>query len=122
MKNQSVSDFVAATMDAVLNSAEHKALFGTQYKFAQDMNDAKKHDSMCAKHNKMDSCAADDNDAKKKKFPFQKEDSSDADDQYAKKKKDDEDDADDQYAKKKKDEDSSDQTMMKMMPVMVALI
>ena len=34
MKNQSVSDFVAASMDAVLNSKEHKALFETQYKTA----------------------------------------------------------------------------------------
>ncbi len=35
MSNKSVSDFVAASMDAVLKSEEHKSLFGTQYKFAQ---------------------------------------------------------------------------------------
>lgn len=34
MKNNSVSDFVAASMDAVLKSDQHKALFATQYKFA----------------------------------------------------------------------------------------
>ena len=59
MKNQSVSDFVAATMDAVLNSKEHKSLFATQYKKASE--------SMCEKHSKMDSCDADDeNDARRK--------------------------------------------------------
>jgi len=42
MSNKSVSDFVAATMDAVLKSEAHKSLFGTQYKFASDENDAKK--------------------------------------------------------------------------------
>jgi hypothetical protein len=41
MSNKSVSDFVAATMDAVLKSEAHKALFGTQYKYASDENDAK---------------------------------------------------------------------------------
>ena len=64
MKNQSVSDFVAASMDAVLNSKEHKALFETQYKTAA---------KCCAKCGKSDGCScmdssmADDNDAKKKK-------------------------------------------------------
>lgn len=51
MKNNSVSDFVAASMDAVLKSDQHKALFGTQYKFASS-------DKMCAEHGKMDSCDA----------------------------------------------------------------
>lgn len=41
MKNKNISDFVAASMDAVLNSAQHKALFNTQYKFASDENDAR---------------------------------------------------------------------------------
>src|SRR5713226_5790124 len=136
MNNKSVSDFVAATMDAVLNSAEHKALFGTQYKFAQDLNNAGSKDSMCSKHNKMDSCSADDQDAKKKKesgdsskaddqdakkgkmppWLKDKSDSASADDNDAKKKKDsskdssgDSSDADDQDAKKKKESgDSSD--------------
>ena len=101
MKNQSVSDFVAATMDAVLNSKEHKDLFATQYKKAKD--------SMCAKHGKMDSCAADDQEAKSKKSSS---DSSDADDQDAKKKKDSSSDSssasDMNDARKKKD--SSDES------------
>ena len=43
IESKSVSDFVAATMDAVLKSQEHQSLFGTQYKFASDdENDAKK--------------------------------------------------------------------------------
>ena len=50
MNNKSVSDFVASTMNDVLNSAEHKSLFGTQYKFAQDLNEAKK----CSKCNEKD--------------------------------------------------------------------
>jgi hypothetical protein len=41
MKNNSISDFVAASMDAVLKSEEHKSLFGSQYKFASDENAAK---------------------------------------------------------------------------------
>ena len=61
MSNKSVSDFVAATMDAVLKSESHKALFGQQYKFAQDSSSGK--DSMCAVHGKMDSCSADDHSA-----------------------------------------------------------
>lgn len=87
MKNKSVSDFVAATMDAVLNSAEHKALFSTQYKFASDSSCAK-----CGhKHGDMDSCMADDNDARKAKKDSKESssDSSDASDQNdARKKKD----------------------------------
>lgn len=51
MKNRSVSDFVSASMDAILKSEAHKSLFNTQYKFASK-------DSMCAKHGKMDSCSS----------------------------------------------------------------
>lgn len=51
MKNKSVSDYVAATMDAVLKSPQHKSLFGTQYKFASDNNDAK------SKKSKTEKCA-----------------------------------------------------------------
>ena len=112
MKNQSVSDFVAATMDAVLNSKEHKSLFDVQYKYAQDMNDAKKGKcSDCDKDKESCSCdssMADDNDARKAKKDD--EDSSMAwDDNDARKKKDedsDSSDADDNDAKKKKDSDS----------------
>ena len=85
MKNQSVSDFVAATMDAVLNSKEHKSLFGTQYKFAQDLNDAKKKKDDSDK----DSCMADDdNDARKKKDDSDKDSCMADDDNDARKKKD----------------------------------
>lgn len=41
MKNNGISDFVAATMDAVLKSEDHQSLFKTNYKFASDENDAK---------------------------------------------------------------------------------
>ena len=34
MNNKNVSDFIAATMNSVLNSAEHKQLFGSQVKTA----------------------------------------------------------------------------------------
>lgn len=134
MKNQSVSDFVASTMDAVLNSKEHKAMFGGQYKYAQDMNDAKNKCSKCdkskseckcdssmaddfdARFKKKDdeSSADDDQDARKKKkdeSSSSSSDSSSADDQDAKKKKDkssDESSADDDDAKKKKDDSSAD--------------
>jgi hypothetical protein len=40
MNNKSVSDYVAATMDAVLKSEAHQTLFGTKY--ASDENEAKK--------------------------------------------------------------------------------
>lgn len=60
MRNQNISDFVAATMDAVLKSQEHRSLFATQYKSAEDVNDAKH------KEDDKDSCMADDNDAKEK--------------------------------------------------------
>src|SRR5271165_5546330 len=56
MSNKSVSDFVAASMDAVLKSEAHKALFGNQYKFASDENDAKK----CPKCRSSDSCSCGD--------------------------------------------------------------
>jgi hypothetical protein len=111
MKNQSVSDFVAAHMDAVLNSKEHKSLFGTQYKFAQDLNDAKKKKDDSDK----DSCMADDQDAKKKKDSS--DDSSASDMNDARKKKDDSDkdscmaDDDDNDARKKKDDSDKDSCM-----------
>jgi len=57
MINKSVSDFVAASMDAVLNSQEHKSLFGTTYKYASDENDAKKGScSKCGKPNFLCKC------------------------------------------------------------------
>lgn len=61
MSNKSISDYVAASMDAVLKSSEHKTLFG---KFASDNNCAKDHDhdSSCSS----ESMAADDNDARRK--------------------------------------------------------
>jgi len=67
MRNQSVSDFVAAAMDAVLKSQEHKSLFGTQYKFASDLNDAMDKCAKCKKDKDScmcDSSMADDNDEK----------------------------------------------------------
>ncbi|HEY5268016.1 MAG TPA: hypothetical protein VII94_02685 [Candidatus Saccharimonadales bacterium] len=112
MRNQSVSDLVAAAMDAAINSKEHKALFSSQFKYASDVNDAKctkcskdKESCMC------DSAMADDNDARKKK-----EDSSDSssasDWNDARKKKEDSDsssadDDDNDARKKKEDSDSS---------------
>ena len=106
MKNQSVSDFVAATMQAVLNSKEHKSLFATQYKKAGD--------SMCAEHGKMDSCAADDQDAKKKKDSDESSAWDDNDARKAKKKDEDDDscmaddDENDARKSKKKDSDEED--------------
>lgn len=109
MNNKSVSDLVAAAMDAALKSDEHKSLFGTQYKYASDENDAK-----CAKcgsescscgdssmawddndarakaksseessssSSSSDESSADDNDAKKKKMPPWLKDESSADDE-----------------------------------------
>ena len=116
MKNQSVSDFVAATMDAVLNSKEHKSLFGTQYKFAQDLNAAKK-----KKDEDKDSCMADDddNDARKKKD--EDKDSCMADDDNdarrgKKKDSDDESSADDDNDARKKKDDDNDAKKKKMPP------
>ncbi len=119
MKNQSVSDFVAATMDAVLNSKEHKSLFDVQYKYAQDMNDAKKgHCSKCDKD--MESCScdssmADDNDARKAKKSDDEDSSMAWDDNDARKKKKDSDEEsdsssadDDNDARKKKDSSDDD--------------
>lgn len=57
MMNKNVSDFVAATMDAVLKSDRHKSLFGTTYKFAADMCD-KCHKIECT----CDASSADDSD------------------------------------------------------------
>src|ERR1700722_1506545 len=131
MKNQSVSDFVAASMDAVLKSKEHRDLFATQYRRA-----GAEHCEKCEKSKDQCSCdssAADDNEARKKKEKEdkekssssdsssawddndarkKKEDSSSADDNEAKKKKfnfekSDESSADDNEARKKKEEDSS---------------
>ncbi len=54
--NKSISDFVAASMDAVLKSEEHKSLFknyktasdnSADYSSVKDMNDAKKHKKKC---------------------------------------------------------------------------
>jgi hypothetical protein len=91
MSNKSVSDFVAAAMDATLNSAEHKALFGTQYKFASDENAAKDKCGKCSKDKDScmcDSAMADDNDARKHKETSSDSsgDSSHADDNDAKSK------------------------------------
>jgi hypothetical protein len=47
MTNKNISDFVAASMNAVLNSEQHKSLFNTQYKFASDENDARAKKDMC---------------------------------------------------------------------------
>jgi hypothetical protein len=110
MRNSSISDFVAATMDAVLRSEEHQSLFGAQYKVADQLSPAPitgggtvgnpfvmPADKISAKPAKADdSSYADDNDAKKKK-----EESSDSSDSSS---------ADDNDAKKKKEEssDSSD--------------
>ena len=65
MKNQSISDFVASTMDSVLNSKEHKSLFANQYKMAS---------KECGCSGECDCSMADDlsfsddeNDARKKK-------------------------------------------------------
>src|SRR5574337_457741 len=103
MKNQSVSDFVAAAMDAVLNSKEHKSLFATQYKKAGE--------TMCAKHGKMDSCAADDQEARKKK---DSDESSAWDMNDARKKKDSDDDScmadDDNDARRKKKDSDEDES------------
>jgi hypothetical protein len=76
MKNQSISDFVAASMEAALNSKEHKALFSNQYKYAAaTCTKCGKADCKCDSAKADDSFFADDeNDARKKK----KEDSSDS--------------------------------------------
>jgi len=130
MNNKSVSDFVAATMDAVLNSAEHKSLFGVNnYKFAQDLNSAKDKCSKCSKSK--DSCMCDSAMSDDVKgtgvgadpyvFPVDKitgkpasSDTSKADDNDARKKKDSSSDsssdsqsADDNDARKKKDSSDS---------------
>lgn len=54
MKNKSISDFVAASMDSVLNSDQHKALFKSQYKFASSSSSSSSssdvhHADMCEK-------------------------------------------------------------------------
>ena len=47
MYNKSVSDFVAATMNAVLNSAEHKSLFNKYATDLSDASDSKSSDESC---------------------------------------------------------------------------
>src|SRR5574338_962598 len=128
----SVSDFVAATMDAVLKSEQHKSLFGTQYKYASDENAGK--DSFCAEHGEVDNCSADAPPPPPKKdpatgatvsgaggqhieFPADKitADKAKADDSFAwddndarKKKKKDEDEEDEEKEDKKDEDDASD--------------
>lgn len=79
MNNKSVSDFVAATMDAVLKSQEHNSLFNTTYKFASDENSAEtmedSNEDSCSAN---DDIEADDNDAET--VEVFEEDTSDADD------------------------------------------
>lgn len=112
MKNNSIADFVAASMDTALKSEEYKSLFGTQYKTADDKMCAKCHKDM--EHCMCDSAMADDNDARSgKKCPKCHESMKDcecdvsmADDNAAKKKEKDSMKADDQDAKKK-EKDSS---------------
>jgi len=123
MHNKSISDFIANAMDATLKSAEHQALFNTQYKYASekcekcskdkgscmcdsgmaDDNDAKKGVCKeCGKPNflcKCDKSKADDNDARKHK------DSSDEND--ARKHKDSSDENDARKHKDSSSEDSS---------------
>lgn len=82
MKNNSIADFVAASMDAALKSEEYKTLFGTQYKYASECEKCHK------MHGDKDSCMADDNAAKKHKDSKESGDSSHADDNDAKKSKD----------------------------------
>lgn len=120
MRNKSVSDFVAAAMDATLKSAEHRSLFGTQYKFASDENDAKCTKCASDKCTCGDSSMADDNDVKKGKMPpwlmkNKEEDSSKADDNDARRAKSSDEDSsnaddDDNDARRAKnsDDDSSD--------------
>lgn len=66
MTNKNISDFVASSMDAVLNSEQHKSLFNTQYKFASDENDAKKSKKNMCSHCKCEKaqceCGPDSND------------------------------------------------------------
>ncbi len=63
MKNKSVSDFVAATMDAVLNSEQHKSLFRGTYKYASEKEDVDhaKTCKDCHQAKDMCMCMADDN-------------------------------------------------------------
>ena len=76
MKNsQSISDFVASTMDATLKSEAHNTLFGTRYKTASDELLASDHEDK----ESCDSSMADDNDAKKKKAKEEEEESSSSD-------------------------------------------
>jgi hypothetical protein len=38
VKNKNISDLIASSMNTVLNSSEHKSLFNSHLKFAQDGN------------------------------------------------------------------------------------
>lgn len=53
MKNKGISDFVASTMNGILNSYQHKSLFNTQYKTAAKKN---------KKNTDSDNCMLDDHD------------------------------------------------------------
>src|SRR5208337_1847815 len=121
MKNQTISDFVAAKMDEVLNSKEHKALFANQYKMASAP--CKKCGEECCKCDSSmasDALFADDeNDARKKKKEESSSDSSSADDA------DDDscmadDDENDARKKKKEDDSSSDSSSADDMEVSAA--
>lgn len=72
MKNKSVSDYVAAAMDATLKSEEHKSLFNSQYKYASATCEKCK-SSEC---NCDSSMAWDENDARKAKKEDSEESSS----------------------------------------------
>lgn len=68
MKKNSLSNYIANTMDTILNSDEHKSLFNKNYKKASDENMAKK----CVDCEKETCCCGDgmmtdDNDARKAK-------------------------------------------------------
>lgn len=57
MNNKGISDFVAASMDAVLNSDQHKSLFKSQYKFASKHED--EHDAKDKKKKVCETCKED---------------------------------------------------------------
>lgn len=57
MNNKGISDFVAASMDAVLNSDQHKSLFKSQYKFASKHED--EHDAKDKKKKVCENCKED---------------------------------------------------------------
>lgn len=65
MRNKSIADSVAETMQVVLDAPEYRNLFDSNYKFASDENDAKdKKCSKCGEKMSKDKCdCADANDA-----------------------------------------------------------